>query len=143
MAAEFIVGRRFLTPLFYEDLPYISCPLSEILSNPASTKPPNPLLFWQASSLLRSETCGFLLVLWFGITQAHTHRHTAHTGADRLTHPYKYTLTPPAIYINTNITVTLTGIKFTEVWNMWFFTSTLIWNHTHTCTKIHNTHRGH
>ena len=51
-------------------------------------------------------------------THTHTDRHTAQTGTDRLTHPLKYTLTPPAIYINTNITVTLTGVKFTEVWHM-------------------------
>ena len=35
---------------------------------------------------------GFLVVLWFDIS--HTQKHTAHTGANRLTHPYKYISTP-------------------------------------------------
>ena len=46
------------------------------------------------SSLLRSDTCGFLLVLWFDITHTSTHTytqsHTSHSGAKRLTHPYNY-----------------------------------------------------
>ena len=28
-------------------------------------------------------------------THTYTQRHTAHTGTNRLTHPFKYTLTPP------------------------------------------------
>ena len=36
-------------------------------------------------------TCGFLQVHWFDITHSQTHmqRHTAHSGASILTHPYK------------------------------------------------------
>ena len=40
----------------------------------------------------------FLFVLWYDITHAYTHihtqRHTAHPGASRLTHPYKYIFIP-------------------------------------------------
>ena len=35
--------------------------------------------------------CGFLLVLWFCY---HIHKHTTHSGASRLTRPYKYIFTP-------------------------------------------------
>ena len=45
--------------------------------------------------LLRSDTWGILLVLWFDITQIQNH--TAHSGANRLTHSYKYILTPPVM----------------------------------------------
>ena len=34
------------------------------------------------------------------------------------------------------------GVKFTEVWHMWFFAGTLIWYHTHTNTQTHSTFRG-
>ena len=46
----------------------------------------------KASSLLRSDTYRFLVVLWFNITHiSHTKLHSETT---RLTHPYKYILTP-------------------------------------------------
>ena len=46
---------------------------------------------------MRSDTCGFWLVLCM-ISHRHTHRHTAHAGTNRLTHPFKYILTTPAMY---------------------------------------------
>ena len=45
----------------------------------------------KASSLLRSNTCAFC---WYSDLISQTQRHTAHSGANRLTHPYKYILTP-------------------------------------------------
>ena len=50
----------------------------------------------QASNLLKSNAwCGFLLVLWFDVTYKNTHikKHTAHSGASRLTRPYIFTPT--------------------------------------------------
>ena len=47
----------------------------------------------KVSSLLRSDKCDAFLVLWFDIT--HRERHTTHSGANRLTYPYKYIFTPP------------------------------------------------
>ena len=51
---------------------------------------------------------GFLLGLWLANTHRHTkrERYAAHTGANRLTHPYKYILTPPAVF-TTFIYITL------------------------------------
>ena len=50
----------------------------------------------QGVCLLRSNIRRvFLLVLWFDIT--HIQRYTAHTGANRLTYPYKHILTPPVM----------------------------------------------
>ena len=46
----------------------------------------------KVSSLLRSDTCGFLLVLWFNIT------HTTHSRASRVTHSYKYIFTRTVMY---------------------------------------------
>ena len=40
------------------------------------------------SSMRSSTWCGFLLV------QSYRHKDTAHTGANRLAHQYKYILTP-------------------------------------------------
>ena len=34
------------------------------------------------------------------------------------------------------------GVKFTELWHMWFFTRTLIWYHAHTNTQTHTAHSG-
>ena len=57
------------------------------------------VVFANTTRTLRSVLCNkeswhdFLLVLWFDITQ----RHTAHTDANRLTHPCKYILTPPVV----------------------------------------------
>ena len=48
-----------------------------------------------SSRLLRSDTCGFLLVLWFDITNTQTH--TTHSGASRLAHPCKCIFTPLVI----------------------------------------------
>ena len=38
-------------------------------------------------------------MIWYH-THTHTHKqwHTVHTGANRLTYPYKYILTPPVMY---------------------------------------------
>ena len=52
------------------------------------------VLYYKVSSLLR---CGFLLVLWFDITLTQKQRHTSHSRVNRLTHPYKYKLTPPVM----------------------------------------------
>ena len=49
----------------------------------------------KVSGLLRSDRyCGFLLVLLFDITHTKTHRqlHSAHSGANRLTHPNRHIL---------------------------------------------------
>ena len=59
---------------------------------------PSCVLSNKVSSLLRSDTSdGFLLVLWFDIAHT-TQTNTQHNlGDNRLTHPYKYILTPPVM----------------------------------------------
>ena len=67
---------------------------------PRSSLPPtpSPTALFAALFLWLAE----MLVLSFDIThtntntQKKTHTHTQHRGANRLTHPYKYILTPPA-----------------------------------------------
>ena len=68
----------------------------------------------KAWSLLRSDTCGFLLVLcWYyrhtntdTHTHTHTRTHTIHSGTSRMTHHYKYIFTSlfmcSAIFITLN-----------------------------------------
>ena len=51
---------------------------------------------------MRSDTeRDILAALWFDITHKNTHTHThtqtSHSGASRLTHPYKYMFTLPAM----------------------------------------------
>ena len=55
----------------------------------------------KASRLLRSATCGFLVMLWFNITQTHRHRHThthTHSETSRLSHSNKNIFTTPVMY---------------------------------------------
>ena len=97
LLAYSIVGRGVLTSLLYKDPPS-PCPLFCL--------PPFSIFFQSIPQLkisfLRCDTwCGFLQVLWFNLTQTHMQTHTdkdtAHSGASRLTHPYKYIFTPPVI----------------------------------------------
>ena len=63
------------------------------ISSLGTLVPKGDWFVFYATILLRSNAeCGFLLVLWFSIThmQTHTHTHTLHSGASRLTHLYKY-----------------------------------------------------
>ena len=79
---------RTPSPLFFKFCP--PSPHFPITSNP------NPhcsfccLFLW-----LNGWSRGFLLVIWFDITNTQTHK--AHLGASRLTHPYKYIFTPPVL----------------------------------------------
>ena len=57
------------------------------------------LVIMKTSYLLRSSAqCVFC---WNSDLISHTQRHTLHTGANRLTHPYKYISTPPVICMRT------------------------------------------
>ena len=64
---------------------------------------------------VRSDTCGLLLIHWFAIPHTYTQRHTAHSGTDRLTHPYKYILTPPAMCLQQ-----LSALRFILHWFSYF-----------------------
>ena len=123
-----IVGRGFLTPPILWRCPYIAYPpLFQILNNlpPHTVEPPTytharacthththththfllPCFFDFMGDCASSDVlcysvtswiyiCGFLLVLWFDIR----HPNKRHTRVTRLTHPYKYILTPPVVY---------------------------------------------
>ena len=85
-------------------------------------------------SLLRSDAwCGSLLVLWFDLTNpptstTHTQRHTAHSGASGLTHPYK------CIYTNCYVLIAAIFItlneKFTDIKNLLYRMSFLFKNYS-------------
>ena len=89
----FIVSRGLLTP------PLLPTPLFQIMSNPSlSLSPPTSshtvlsvvLFLW-----MNGWSCHiWCVVLWFLITNTNTH---SKFRGQRLTHPYKYILTPPAI----------------------------------------------
>ena len=50
----------------------------------------------------------------------HTQRHTVHTGGNKLTHPYKYTLTPPVICSHSMNNSPISKTYFTEFHNVFF-----------------------
>ena len=90
------VGRWLLIPLFYKDPPP-----PPILPTPTFFNVVYPLLFLLVYNL--HPHCPFdcfvslagILVLWSDIT--HMQTHTTHSESNRLTQPYKYILTPPAM----------------------------------------------
>ena len=96
-----------------------------------SLLPPSPNLHAHCSFDRRQVYWGLKHVIFYQysdlISNKHRQRHTAHTGANTLTHQYRYILTSPAIYINTMLYI-LTHV---------IFTNTLIWNLTHTHTHTH------
>ena len=112
-----------LTSLFYEDPPMLPTHLFSNYVHPTGTHTHTHLfgsthvapwylstrrtlmcvLCNKASSLLRSDTCGFLLVLWFDIK--HTHNTAQHIQGPVDWHSYKYlyttyVLTAAIYYIN-------------------------------------------
>ena len=53
---------------------------------------------WCVFCVTRRQVYGLLLVSDL-IPHINTQRHTAHSGASRLTHPYEYILTPTVMYL--------------------------------------------
>ena len=94
-----MVDKGFLTLSILWRRSYIANPLFQILfQQPASTPQPTSsnICFVQQGIKLTEVWHwwdGFLLVPWFDIV----HTNKQHTRADRLTHPYKYILTPPVM----------------------------------------------
>ena len=88
------VGRWLLIPLFYKDPPpplYCLHQLFSMLSTPSSS-------FWSTTSTPTALLIVLFLWLeyfWSDIT--HMQTHTTHSESNRLTQPYKYILTPPAM----------------------------------------------
>ena len=118
-----IVGRGFLTPLFYEDSPFFKfCP-----TPPLYLQPPPPMLFLLSN-----------FFDWMGC---------------RATFDVLFYLVILCIYScwvswylcnrRTLLCFIQQDVKFTEVWHiMQFLAGTLIWYHTDTQTKTYSTFRG-
>ena len=98
----------------------------------------------KVSSLVRLDTCGFLLVLWFDVTHTNTKKDTQHAKGQRDRHPYKYILIllvmcseqPSVLHWTNNLLIS--KIYFTEFHNIFAFQK-LLSCRSHLLNRLSNT----
>ena len=101
----YTVGRGVLTPLFYED-PYIAYLPSLLFFCFVS------LAGWMILQITDRWGLTHVVFCWYSKLISHTQTNTSHSRDNRLTHPYKYILRPPAA-----ICITLNK-QFTNIKNL-------------------------